>query len=164
MSIKRSLFYNVVSSIFSFIGMVAGVLLGEIEYASLWINSFTAGSFLYIALSDLVIFLPNIFLILLLKIFLKNYNIFLDSGNESRRRWKFWNMEYCSSVAWYISRRCSYVYHSALWRRARKFTFMKQMFFFFGKSLTVILMYQHFRLIQNFDFFNAIKIKSRDLN
>ncbi|KAL0273989.1 UNVERIFIED_CONTAM: hypothetical protein PYX00_006536 [Menopon gallinae] len=54
MSKKKTLLYNILSSVFSFLGMIIGILLGEIKHASLWINAFTAGSFLYIALSDLV--------------------------------------------------------------------------------------------------------------
>ncbi|KAK6632344.1 hypothetical protein RUM44_007385 [Polyplax serrata] len=53
MSVRKSLFYNILSSMFSLTGMVVGILLGEFENAALWINAFTAGSFLYIALTDL---------------------------------------------------------------------------------------------------------------
>ncbi|KAL3836879.1 hypothetical protein ACJMK2_022286 [Sinanodonta woodiana] len=54
MSVKQAIFYNVVSSIFSFIGMVIGVMLGNVTSASLWIFAVVAGMFLYIALVDML--------------------------------------------------------------------------------------------------------------
>ncbi|KAK3596398.1 hypothetical protein CHS0354_018997 [Potamilus streckersoni] len=54
MSIKQAIFYNVVSSILSFIGMVIGITLGNITSASLWIFAVVAGMFLYIALVDML--------------------------------------------------------------------------------------------------------------
>lgn len=56
MSVKRALVFNLVSSAFSFIGMAAGISLGEVLHAALWINALTAGSFIYIALVHLVRF------------------------------------------------------------------------------------------------------------
>ncbi|KAG7311389.1 hypothetical protein JYU34_002431 [Plutella xylostella] len=55
MSIRRALYYNLVSSVLSFLGMAGGVWLAEDhEAASQWIYAATAGTFLYIALADLV--------------------------------------------------------------------------------------------------------------
>lgn len=55
MSIRRALYYNVLSSILSFMGMAGGIWLAEDhESASQWIYAATAGTFLYIALADLV--------------------------------------------------------------------------------------------------------------
>jgi zinc transporter ZupT len=54
MSIQKAILYNILSSVLSFIGMAAGVWIGEYEAASLWIYAFTAGAFLYISLVDLV--------------------------------------------------------------------------------------------------------------
>ncbi|XP_021927254.1 zinc transporter ZIP10-like isoform X4 [Zootermopsis nevadensis] len=54
MSIQKAIVYNIVSSVLSFVGMAAGVWIGEYEAASMWIYAFTAGAFLYISLVDLV--------------------------------------------------------------------------------------------------------------
>lgn len=56
MTIKQAMFYNIVSSVLSFIGMVGGMLLGNFDSATQWIYAATAGSFIYIALADLVSF------------------------------------------------------------------------------------------------------------
>ncbi|XP_035790495.1 metal cation symporter ZIP14-like [Anopheles albimanus] len=54
-SIRRAIFLNIVSSVLSFIGMALGLLLtGLHESVVSWIYAATAGTFLYIALSDLV--------------------------------------------------------------------------------------------------------------
>lgn len=55
MTIRKALGYNVLSSILSFIGTALGLWLAEDHAsASQWIYSATAGSFLYIALADLI--------------------------------------------------------------------------------------------------------------
>lgn len=55
MSIKKAMYYNLLSSILSFMGMAGGIWLAEDhESASQWIYAATAGTFLYIALADLV--------------------------------------------------------------------------------------------------------------
>lgn len=54
MRIRKAVVYNIFSSILSFIGMAVGVWIGKHEAASLWIYAFTAGTFLYISLVDLV--------------------------------------------------------------------------------------------------------------
>ncbi|CAG4944346.1 unnamed protein product [Colias eurytheme] len=55
MSIKRALYYNLLSSVLSFMGMAVGIWLAEDhESASEWIYAATAGTFFYIALADLV--------------------------------------------------------------------------------------------------------------
>lgn len=54
MSVRQALFYNLVSSILSFVGMVIGVLLGNVGSASAWIFGLTAGIFIYISLVDMV--------------------------------------------------------------------------------------------------------------
>eukprot|EP00092_Neocalanus_flemingeri_P107182 GFUD01137564.1.p1 GENE.GFUD01137564.1~~GFUD01137564.1.p1 ORF type:complete len:493 (-),score=130.07 GFUD01137564.1:518-1996(-) len=54
MTIKQAVFYNVLSSILAFIGMVAGILLGTINNFSPWMFTATAGIFLYVALVDMM--------------------------------------------------------------------------------------------------------------
>ncbi|XP_063838600.1 zinc transporter ZIP10 [Ostrinia nubilalis] len=55
MSIKRALYYNLLSSVLSFMGMAGGIWLAEDhESTSQWIYAATAGTFFYIALADLV--------------------------------------------------------------------------------------------------------------
>jgi zinc transporter 10 len=54
MSVKLALFYNVISSVLSVIGMVIGVAVGNLNSASTWIFSMTAGIFIYISLVDMV--------------------------------------------------------------------------------------------------------------
>ncbi|KAL0849338.1 hypothetical protein ABMA28_013653 [Loxostege sticticalis] len=55
MSIKRALYYNLLSSVLSFLGMAGGIWLAEDhESTSQWIYAATAGTFFYIALADLV--------------------------------------------------------------------------------------------------------------
>ena len=54
MSIKQAIFFNVISSIIAFIGMVVGILFGTITSVTPWIFSMTAGIFLYVALVDML--------------------------------------------------------------------------------------------------------------
>lgn len=54
MAIKEALFYNIVSSVLCIIGMLVGIGVGNVEAASSWIFAFTAGTFVYIALVDMV--------------------------------------------------------------------------------------------------------------
>ncbi|KAK9510756.1 hypothetical protein O3M35_005477 [Rhynocoris fuscipes] len=54
MSVKRAVYYNLVSSVLSLLGVVAGLLLGSYGKAALWVYAITAGSFLYISLATLV--------------------------------------------------------------------------------------------------------------
>ena len=54
MSVRQAIFYNLLSSLLSFIGMVAGILLGGISDVTPWIFSATAGIFLYVALVDMI--------------------------------------------------------------------------------------------------------------
>ena len=54
MTIKQAVFYNVLSSILAFMGMVVGLLLGTINNFSPWMFTATAGIFLYVALVDMM--------------------------------------------------------------------------------------------------------------
>lgn len=54
MSAKKAAYYNVLSSVLSFFGMVVGIIIGETPEASAWIFACAAGMFIYIALVDMV--------------------------------------------------------------------------------------------------------------
>jgi zinc transporter ZupT len=54
MSAKEAICYNLLSSFLCFIGMLIGISLGHSEAAAEWIYSIAAGTFLYIALVDMV--------------------------------------------------------------------------------------------------------------
>ncbi|KAM7538183.1 hypothetical protein Aperf_G00000078500 [Anoplocephala perfoliata] len=54
MGIKEALFFNIVSSVLCIIGMIVGIGAGNVEAASSWIFAFTAGTFVYIALVDML--------------------------------------------------------------------------------------------------------------
>ncbi|XP_005183630.1 zinc transporter ZIP10 [Musca domestica] len=54
-SIRRAIYLNIVSSVLSFVGMAIGLLIAGLHSSmTQWIYAGTAGSFLYIALADLV--------------------------------------------------------------------------------------------------------------
>lgn len=54
MSVKQAVFYNVMSSVLAFIGMVGGFLLGTIDHFTPWMFTAVAGIFLYVALVDMM--------------------------------------------------------------------------------------------------------------
>lgn len=54
MSAKKAAYYNILSSVLSFFGMVIGILIGDTPEASAWIFACAAGMFIYIALVDMV--------------------------------------------------------------------------------------------------------------
>eukprot|EP00096_Caligus_rogercresseyi_P008607 TRINITY_DN2777_c0_g1_i1.p1 TRINITY_DN2777_c0_g1~~TRINITY_DN2777_c0_g1_i1.p1 ORF type:complete len:504 (-),score=161.64 TRINITY_DN2777_c0_g1_i1:356-1867(-) len=54
MSFKQAVFYNVISSVLAFMGMIGGILLGNLEAVAPWIFMVTAGIFLYVALVDMI--------------------------------------------------------------------------------------------------------------
>ncbi|XP_055942121.1 zinc transporter ZIP10-like [Argiope bruennichi] len=54
MKVKEALFYNGLSSVLCFIGMLIGVSLGNVHSATNWVFAGTAGMFLYIALVDML--------------------------------------------------------------------------------------------------------------
>lgn len=54
MSARKAVYYNVLSSVLSFFGMVLGIIVGDTPEASAWIFACAAGMFIYIALVDMV--------------------------------------------------------------------------------------------------------------
>ncbi|XP_059618191.1 zinc transporter foi [Phlebotomus argentipes] len=54
MSARQAVYYNLLSSVLSFFGMVLGVFIGDTPEASGWIFAVAAGMFLYIALVDMM--------------------------------------------------------------------------------------------------------------
>lgn len=86
MSAKQAVYYNILSSVLSFFGMMFGIWLGEIPEASAWIFACAAGLFIYIALVDMVCIgwwggnLPDFGGQFLLLIF---YFVFSDAGNHT---------------------------------------------------------------------------------
>ncbi|CAH8551640.1 unnamed protein product [Schistosoma guineensis] len=54
MRIKEAMFFNIISSILCLFGMLVGIGVGNVESASYWIFAITAGTFIYIALVDMM--------------------------------------------------------------------------------------------------------------
>lgn len=54
MPARQAIYYNILSSILSFLGMCIGILIGETPEATSWIFAIAAGLFIYIALVDMV--------------------------------------------------------------------------------------------------------------
>ena len=57
MSAKQAVIYSGISTLLCFAGLPVGIVLGNIQDASLWIFAIIAGMFLYIALVDMVSYL-----------------------------------------------------------------------------------------------------------
>ncbi|KAF6214859.1 hypothetical protein GE061_009603 [Apolygus lucorum] len=57
-SVKKALIFNILSSFFSLLGAIVGLIVGKEEKYAQWVYAFTAGSFLYIALATLM---PDMF-------------------------------------------------------------------------------------------------------
>lgn len=54
MSARQAVYYNVLSSVLSFVGTILGIWIGDTPEASSWIFACAAGMFLYIAMVDMV--------------------------------------------------------------------------------------------------------------
>lgn len=54
MSVKQAVFYNILSSVLAFVGMILGRYLGDLNNFTPWIFTATAGIFLYVALVDMI--------------------------------------------------------------------------------------------------------------
>ncbi|CAB3364564.1 Hypothetical predicted protein [Cloeon dipterum] len=59
MSAKEAIYYNLLSSLLCFVGMLIGITIGHSENAAEWIYAAAAGTFLYIALVDMIPELTN---------------------------------------------------------------------------------------------------------
>lgn len=71
MSIRSAIYYNILSSVLSFIGLFVGILFGQSQDAAQWMFAAAAGMFIYIALVDMVSFFSSI-LLLFRENFLRN--------------------------------------------------------------------------------------------
>lgn len=60
MSARQAVYYNLLSSVLSFMGTILGVLLGDTPDASAWIFAAAAGMFVYIALVDMVMYIADL--------------------------------------------------------------------------------------------------------
>lgn len=55
MSVKQAIFYNLLSALMAYVGMVIGTAVGQYTHnVTNWIFAITAGMFLYVALVDMV--------------------------------------------------------------------------------------------------------------
>jgi zinc transporter ZupT len=54
MSLKRALLYNFLSACTCFLGLIVGILLGEMPDSATWIFAVAGGMFLYISLVDML--------------------------------------------------------------------------------------------------------------
>lgn len=54
LTFKQALAYNLASAIISYIGLILGIIIGDLDSAHTWVLALTAGMFLYISLVDMV--------------------------------------------------------------------------------------------------------------
>lgn len=54
LTFRQAVAYNFASAIISYIGLVLGIIIGDMEFAHSWVLALTAGMFLYISLVDMV--------------------------------------------------------------------------------------------------------------
>ena len=54
LTFRQALAYNLASAIISYLGLVLGIIIGDIHSAHTWVLALTAGMFLYISLVDMV--------------------------------------------------------------------------------------------------------------
>lgn len=55
MSARKAIYYNILSSVLSFLGMCVGIQIGDTPETTQWVFAVAAGLFIYIALVDMVI-------------------------------------------------------------------------------------------------------------
>ena len=54
LTFRQALTYNLASAIIAYLGLVLGIVIGDIQSAHSWVLALTAGMFLYISLVDMV--------------------------------------------------------------------------------------------------------------
>lgn len=54
LTFRQALAYNLASAVISYLGLVLGIIIGDIQSAHTWVLALTAGMFLYISLVDMV--------------------------------------------------------------------------------------------------------------
>lgn len=54
LTFRQAVAYNFASAIISYIGLVLGIIIADMESAHSWVLALTAGMFLYISLVDMV--------------------------------------------------------------------------------------------------------------
>lgn len=54
LTIKQAIAYNMASAVISYIGLISGILIGNLDSAHGWVLALTAGMFLYVSLVDMV--------------------------------------------------------------------------------------------------------------
>ncbi len=59
MSIKKALLFNFLSACTCYLGLIVGVMVGELTNGGPWIFAIAGGMFLYISLVDMVSILPR---------------------------------------------------------------------------------------------------------
>lgn len=69
LTFRQAVAYNFASAIISYIGLVLGIIIGDMESAHSWVLALTAGMFLYISLVDMV---SQVYFVLII-IFLFSY-------------------------------------------------------------------------------------------
>lgn len=70
MSVKTAVYYNLLTGVLSFIGMIFGIIFGQSHDTAQWMFAIAAGLFIYIAMVDMVY---NI-LYLFFSLYYINYN------------------------------------------------------------------------------------------
>lgn len=60
LTFRQALAYNFASAIISYIGLILGIIIGDLDSAHTWVLALTAGMFLYISLVDMVRYITPI--------------------------------------------------------------------------------------------------------
>lgn len=60
LTFRQALAYNLASAIISYIGLILGIIIGDLDSAHTWVLALTAGMFLYISLVDMVRYITPI--------------------------------------------------------------------------------------------------------
>ena len=60
LTFRQALAYNLASAIISYLGLILGIIIGDLDSAHTWVLALTAGMFLYISLVDMVRYITPI--------------------------------------------------------------------------------------------------------